>query len=239
MALGSASEYLGVISIARRARSFTDSERDLFAYLAAQTAVSLENAFTHDMARRQAVTDELTGLANARRFHEALARELERTRRFRGQVALVMMDIDDFKRVNDQFGHQQGDIALVEVARELREQCREIDHVARYGGEEMALILPETDLAGAVNLAERVRRAIEGRPIGRLGGDGEIAVTASFGVAAVPESAADAPELISAADRALYRAKQAGKNRVAAAEPYRTPGGGEASRTPTRRRANV
>ncbi len=188
IALGSASEYIGVISIARHGQPFDDGERDLFAYLAAQTAVSVENAFVHENTRREALTDELTGLANVRRFGDALSHELERTRRFSGQFSLVMLDIDDFKRVNDEFGHQQGDVVLVEVARELRDQCREIDHVARYGGEEMALILPETDLAGAVHLAERVRRAIARRPIGRLDDDGSIAVTASFGVAAVPES---------------------------------------------------
>jgi diguanylate cyclase (GGDEF)-like protein len=219
LSVGAISEYVGVISIARRERSFSSVERDLFAYLVAQAAVSVENAFAHERARRQAVTDELTGLANARRFHEALARELERTRRFSTEVGLVMVDIDDFKRVNDEFGHQQGDAVLVEVARALREQCREIDHVARYGGEEMALVLPQTDLAGASELAERVRRAIARKPIGRFDGGGEIGVTASFGVAAVPESAADAQGLIAAADGALYRAKRAGKNRVSRAEP--------------------
>jgi diguanylate cyclase (GGDEF)-like protein len=235
LSVGSISEYVGVISIARRARAFSTAEHDLFAYLVAQAAVSIENAFMHERARQQAVTDELTGLANARRFHEALARELERTRRFSTEVALVIVDIDDFKQVNDEFGHQQGDAVLVEVARALREQCREIDHVARYGGEEMALVLPQTDLAGATELAERVRRAIARKPIGRLDGGGGLGVTASFGVAAVPESAADAQGLIAAADGALYRAKRSGKNRVARAEP-RGPGrldqgiGGEAER---------
>ncbi len=128
IALGSASEYIGVISIARHGQPFDDGERDLFAYLAAQTAVSVENAFVHENTRREALTDELTGLANVRRFGDALSRELERTRRFSGQFSLVMLDIDDFKRVNDEFGHQQGDVVLVEVARELRDQCREIDH---------------------------------------------------------------------------------------------------------------
>ena len=192
----------------------------------------------HENTRREALTDELTGLANVRRFGDALSRELERTRRFSGQFSL-MLDIDDFKRVNDEFGHQQGDVVLVEVARELRDQCREIDHVAGYGGEEMALILPETDLAGAVHLAERVRRAIARRPIGRLDGDGVIAVTASFRVAAVPESASDAQGLIAAADGALSRAKRAGKNRVATAEPSSAARDGEGSRPHTRRRSNV
>jgi diguanylate cyclase (GGDEF)-like protein len=239
ISIGAASEYVGVISIARRRHAFTDSERDLFAYLATQAGVSIENAFFHHHTRRQAVTDDLTGLANARRFHEALARELERTRRFSTEVSLVMADIDDFKLVNDEHGHQQGDAVLVEVAQAMRDQCREVDHVARYGGEEMALILPQTDLAGATELAERVRRAVARRTITRLDGEGELSVTASFGVAAVPESAADAQGLIAAADGALYRAKNAGKNRVARAEPSRRPVSGEADRREARRGANV
>ncbi len=239
VSVGTASEYVGVISIARREREFSDSERDLFAYLAAQAAVSIENAFVHEQTRQQAVTDDLTGLANARRFHEALARELERTRRFSTEVSLVMADIDDFKRVNDEYGHQQGDAVLVEVARAMRDQCREVDHVARYGGEEMALILPQTDLAGAAELAERVRRAVARKAIARLDGEGELAVTASFGVAAVPESAVDAQSLIAAADGALYRAKRAGKNRVGQAEPPRHSGARGGSPGEARREANV
>jgi diguanylate cyclase (GGDEF)-like protein len=132
-----------------------------------------------------------------------------------------MVDIDDFKRINDEYGHQQGDLVLVEVARTLREQCREIDHVARYGGEEMALVLPQTDLTGAIELAERVRGALARMRIPLLAHDGEVRVTASLGVAAVPESADDAEALIAAADVALYRAKQAGKNRVAHAGAQR------------------
>jgi len=239
ISLGSGSEYVGVVSIARRERDFSESQCDLFAYLAAQAAVSIENSFIHERARRQAVTDELTGLANARRFHEALARELERIRRFSGEVSLVMVDIDDFKRVNDEYGHQQGDVVLVEVARALREQCREIDHVARYGGEEMALVLPQTDLTGATELAERVRGAIARMPIPLLVGDGDLGVTASFGVAAVPESAGDAQALIAAADGALYRAKRAGKNRVANAEERRAPATARGPTDEARRGANV
>jgi diguanylate cyclase (GGDEF)-like protein len=239
VSVGTASEYVGVMSIARRGRSFSESERDLFAYLAAQAGVSIENAFVHERTQRQAVTDELTGLANARRFHEALARELERTRRFSGEVSLVMADIDDFKRINDDHGHQQGDAVLVEVARAMRDQCREVDHVARYGGEEMALILPQTDLPGATELAERVRRAVARRTIRRLDGEGELSVTASFGVAAVPESAADAQSLIAAADGALYRAKRAGKNRVAQAQPSHRSASGDGFGGEARRGANV
>lgn len=215
------SRYLGVLSIARRNGAFTDSECELLAYLAGQAAVSLENASLHQTVQRQAITDELTGLYNLRHFHDALDTEIERSRRFSSPVGLVMLDIDDFKPVNDTYGHLQGDLVLREVAHVLHEHSREIDAPARYGGEEMAAILPETDVGGAEQLAERMRAAIEGLRVRRLDGQGELRVTASFGVAALPRSASDKESLIKAADEALYEAKRGGKNRVerAAAAP--------------------
>ena len=120
--------------------------------------MSIENVGLHETVERQAVTDELTGLFNRRRFQEAMATEVERARRFQQPLGLVLLDIDNFKRVNDTYGHQQGDLVLREVARVLRESSREIDEPARYGGEELAVVLPGTDLDGAYNLAERVRR---------------------------------------------------------------------------------
>ena len=125
-----------------------------------------------------------------------------------------MLDIDDFKRINDTFGHLQGDAVLVEVARVLRELSRDIDEPARYGGEELAVILPQTDLNGAELAAERMRLAIEDLRIPALSGGDTLSVTASFGVAALPATAQDRESLIAEADAALYRAKRAGKNRV-------------------------
>ena len=130
-----------------------------------------------------------------------------------------MLDIDDFKVINDTYGHQQGDLVLIEVVRVLRELSRDIDEPARYGGEEMAVILPQTDLHGAELLAERMRLAIEDLEIERLDGGGHLKVTASFGVASLPECARDKDGLIAEADAALYRAKRAGKNRVRHGEP--------------------
>ena len=212
-------EVSALVSVARAGRPFSQRERELFNYLARQAAVSLENVDLHELVQRQAVTDELTGLFNHRRFQEVISSEVERARRFGHSLGLIMLDIDDFKQVNDTFGHQQGDLVLREIGRVLRENSREIDLPARYGGEELAVALPETDLEGAYNLAERIRAAIAELEIPRTDGGGMLPVTASFGVAALPESAAERRSLIGAADAALYRAKRAGKNRTERAEP--------------------
>ena len=221
-------ETLGAISIARRGGDFTIEQCDLLAYLTTQTAVSLENVALHRQIQRQAITDELTGLSNVRHFHELLDQEIERAQRFDNHIGLVMVDVDNFKSVNDTYGHPQGDLVLKEVARVLREQSRDIDFPARYGGEEMSVILPQTDIDGAAMLAERMREAIEELEVRRLDGQGVLKMTASFGVAALPGSATDKRYLIAVADEALYRAKDAGKNRVERAQP--TPGASSGSR---------
>lgn len=208
---------IGVVSVGRRGRTFTEADRELFSYLAGQAGVSIENVGLHETVTIQAVTDELTGLFNHRRFQEALAGEVERSKRFPDQgVGLVLLDIDDFKRVNDTYGHQQGDMVLREVARVLRETSREIDAPSRYGGEELAVVLPGTDLEGAYDMAERVRSGIEELALPVLGSrNGEVLkVTASFGAASIPEAGSEANQLIAAADAALYEAKRGGKNKT-------------------------
>jgi diguanylate cyclase (GGDEF)-like protein len=214
---------VGVVSIARREEPFKRQDVELLEYLASQAAVSIENADLHETVQRQAVTDELTGLANVRELHATLDRELERSRRFGGTLGLMMLDIDDFKRVNDEFGHQQGDEVLSAVASVLREHSRDIDEPARYGGEELAVVLPQTDVEGAVQLAERMCEAIEALKVARVNSSGHLTVTASFGVASFPGSGGDKHALIAAADAALYRAKRAGKNQVQRAEPLAAP----------------
>jgi diguanylate cyclase (GGDEF)-like protein len=166
---------------------------------------------------RQAVTDQLTGLSNHGRFQEMLGIEVEQVRRYTHPLGLILLDIDNFKRFNDTYGHQQGDRVLKAVADVLRENSRDADVPARYGGEEMALILPHTDLAGAHAIAERVRAAIEDLRVPMLEGDGVLRVTASLGVATMLEGEKD--ELVAEADAALYRAKRSGKNRVERATP--------------------
>lgn len=216
-------QYVGVVSIARYGREFSHAEEKLLEYLAAQTVVSVENTDLHQTVQRQAVTDELTGLWNVRHLHDVLDNELERARRFNSSLGLAMLDLDDFKQVNDTYGHQQGDQVLAAVAGALRDFSRDIDTPARYGGEEMAVVLPQTESEGAAQLAERMREAIEKLRIARLDGAGYLRVTASFGVASVPDGAADKDGLIAAADAALYRAKRAGKNRVQRADPVASP----------------
>ena len=180
---------LAIVSVARGDRPFAQAERELFAYLTSQAAVSVENVDLHETVQRQAVTDELTGLFNHRRFQEVMAAEVERARRYDAEMGLIMLDIDNFKRVNDTYGHMQGDMVLREVARVLRQSAREIDEPARYGGEEMAVALPQTDLDGAYRFAERVRQRIEALELPLLDGDGILRVTASFGAAQPVERA--------------------------------------------------
>ena len=129
--------------------------------LGAEAALALENIELHFQVRRQAVTDELTGLANHGRFQELLNAEIEQVRRYHHPIGLIMLDIDDFKAVNDTYGHPQGDAVLRHVASVLRENSRDADSPARYGGEELSLILPHTDLEGAHAIAERIRTAVE------------------------------------------------------------------------------
>jgi diguanylate cyclase (GGDEF)-like protein len=207
---------VGLISVWREREPFARRERELFHYLASQAAVSIENVTLHETVERQAITDELTGLSNRRRFQETMAAEVERSRRFGQQLGLVLLDVDDFKAVNDTYGHQQGDLVLREIARVLRASSREIDEPARYGGEELAVILPGTNLEGAFELAERVREAIEALRLPILGDDDAepLRVTASLGVASLPETGDDVRSIVASADEALYQAKRAGKNQT-------------------------
>ncbi len=214
---GQVSDVAGVVSVGRAGRPFSLAETELFHYLAAQAAVSVENVGRHEAVARQSVTDPLTRLANRRRFDEALAAEVERAIRLGQPLGLVLLDLDDFKAVNDEYGHQQGDVVLREVARAVRRACRDIDIPARYGGEELAVILPGADLDGAYELAERVRRGVEALRVPRLEGEGALRVTTSLGVSAVPSTAEDGGSLVAGADAALYRAKRDGKNRTARA----------------------
>ena len=196
-------------------RPFSQDEGRLAHWLGAQASIALENARLHRAVEQQAITDHLTGLANRRRFSETLSLEVSRAERFGGSLALVFADLDDFKRVNDRFGHHVGDEVLRRFADLMRESVREFDLAVRYGGEEFAVLLPETDLDGGVRLAERLAEAIRGARFTTPAG--EFSVTSSFGVAGFP-AAASMEQLVFAADRALYQAKREGKDRVVASD---------------------
>ncbi|MFL5955542.1 MAG: diguanylate cyclase [Gaiellaceae bacterium] len=192
--------------------SFDAEQVEAAASLAAQVVVALENARLHRIVERQALVDSLTGLANRRSFEEKLRVELARAARFHDSVCVVFADLDDFKQVNDRYGHAAGDEVLKAFAAALRATVRETDVAGRWGGEEFALVLPGTDADGGARLAERARGAIEQGDVQMPNGD-VLSVTASFGVAAYPESH-ELGELLAAADSALYAAKREGKNRV-------------------------
>jgi diguanylate cyclase (GGDEF)-like protein len=200
----------GALAVASRAPGAFPGDRvQLLEAISAQAAVALQNARLYEMA----MVDGLTGLYVRRYFDARLDEEIQRTRRFGSEFSIVLMDIDDFKALNDTYGHTTGDRLLRMIADTVRRQMRGVDTAARYGGEEVSMILPGTSMVDAYNQAERIRQQIAELRLGE--GEGRLSVTASFGIASHPDGGATgAEELIRLADRALYRAKRTGKNRV-------------------------
>jgi diguanylate cyclase (GGDEF)-like protein len=168
---------------------------------------------TLEALRRLATRDQLTGLLNRREFERILTEEEERVRRFKHSLGLVMIDIDHFKAVNDTHGHTAGDVVLREVARRAAAQVRTVDRALRYGGEELALILVQTDRAGALDLARRVCHAIEREPV-IVTDTLALNITVSAGAASMPQDADSGMKLLNAADKALYAAKGRGRNQA-------------------------
>jgi diguanylate cyclase (GGDEF)-like protein len=195
--------------------AFDDEQIATGSSLAAQASVALENAQLHTLGEQQALVDPLTGLANRRSLEESLHEEVSRAQRFEESVCLVLADLDRFKAINDRYGHPTGDRALRVFAQTVRDVVREVDSAGRWGGEEFALILPGTEVAGGVALAERIRMTLAAHEIRATSGE-LVQLTASFGVAAFPQSG-DHSALVAAADEALYWAKRDGRDRVAAA----------------------
>jgi diguanylate cyclase (GGDEF)-like protein len=172
---------------------------------------ALKLAETLDALRRLATRDQLTGLLNRREFERIMVEEEERAHRFGHPLALVMVDIDHFKKVNDKHGHPVGDLVLREVARRVAERVRTVDRVMRFGGEEIAVLLMQTTRAGAVKVARQICKAVETKPV-PLGDGDTLQVTVSAGAAELPTDAETGYALLNAADRALYAAKKRGRN---------------------------
>src|ERR1044071_285137 len=185
--------------------------------LLARTRTLLEFKAYLDVCEEAAFTDHLTGLANRRRFERQLEREVGRTERFGHPFSLLMIDIDNFKNLNDSFGHDAGDDAIRRISKVLREGTRGIDLAARIGGEEFAVLLVETNQGGGLEVAERLRVAIKSLEI-----PSGAQITASFGVAECPTDAQTAAGILKTADVALYEAKRAGRDRVIAAPGVRS-----------------
>ncbi len=183
-----------------------------FNILAMQFALEIEKVLLYETVERLAITDSLTGLYARRYFFERMNEEAQRSKRYKFKFAFLMCDIDDFKQCNDTYGHLVGDVILREIGRIMKESVREIDFVSRYGGEEFALMLPETGEDGARLVAERIRKKIE-ESIFRAY-DEKLKVTISIGIAIYPKDALKMKDLTEKADRALYAAKKSGKNVV-------------------------
>jgi diguanylate cyclase (GGDEF)-like protein len=207
-------EVVGTFTVAaRRPAAFPVDRREMLGVIANQVAISLQNGRMYQALEEQATTDGLTGLVNHRTFQERFAAMLGRADRHKFRVALILTDIDHFKKINDAYGHPAGDQVLGRVAQILKASARKIDIVARYGGEEFAIVLEGTDRAGARQLAERIRNEVSEQ--GFEAGKGRFCATLSLGVAVYPDDGRTKQEVIARSDQALYAAKHAGRNRTA------------------------
>ena len=205
--------FIGMLSAqSYQPDAYTPEDGYLLEMLAATAAVALENTRLLKEIQWLAITDPLTGLYNRRGLFEVGEREVDRYRRFRRPFCVFLLDIDMFKLVNDSYGHYIGDQVLLKMTESLQSQSRDIDILGRYGGEELVMILPETGLEQAIQVAERARIFVQDHPFST--DRGEISVTISIGVAEMDPSTHDLATLIDRADKAMYAAKQAGRNRV-------------------------
>ena len=209
---------IGVLNIGGMVRASASIHREVLSVVAHLAATTVENQLNFERLEREATTDGLTGLSNVRNFKEKLRQELARATRYGRVLSVFLFDIDNFKHYNDRNGHPAGDECLRRTGELLRRSTRTSDLPARYGGEEFVVLLPETDAAGGLAFAEKIRSTIaahdyphrEAQPLG--------CVSISGGVASYPRDGADIDALISAADKALYRAKHSGRNRVLATD---------------------
>jgi diguanylate cyclase (GGDEF)-like protein len=204
----------GMLGFAGKAAARLTGDSEAFLQTVAhQAKIVMENSRLFDKVKSLSIRDSLTGLYNHRHTMEQVANEFGRVGRYEGGVSLLMVDIDHFKRINDQLGHPAGDLILRDLARILKDTLRVVDSVGRYGGEEFVCILPHTNHEEALRTAERIRATIADHVF--RAGQQQSRVTVSIGVATYPSARVDSPGgLLREADKALYRAKEAGRNRV-------------------------
>jgi len=214
MAQRSVVGLLHVLGAVHQPRSVTQSMRLLAESASGHLSLGIGNVQLRETLHHQTITDGLTGLCNRRYLDTTLARELHRAKRARTPLGLIMADLDHFKAVNDDYGHETGDMVLKQFGQLLTRNIRQEDFACRYGGEEITIVLPNADLEVALRRAERLRAEAEAKLRAA-----DRPVTVSLGVAVFPRHGEDAAALLAAADAALYRAKHDGRNRVQSAEP--------------------
>ena len=195
-------------------RQFDREKMRLLSVLASFAAMAIYNATLHNRTKLMAITDALTGLYNHRYFKQIFAQEMVRAKRYMKSLSIILLDIDNFKKYNDTFGHANGDVLLTSIGDIILKTIRSVDYAFRYGGEEFALILPETKLPSAVHVAERLRERIERETAELLTDVCGSGVTVSAGVATYPDNGNQRKDLFAIADGLLYKAKELGKNKV-------------------------
>jgi len=208
-------KLIGIMAVGKKEpHAFGPKQMQILSSLGGQAAVAMANAMLYKKIEKLAITDGLTKVYNHRYFYNRIEEEAERSRRYGTNFSLLMIDVDYFKRFNDKYGHRAGDNALYSVARVLKAGTRTIDVVCRYGGEEFAIVLPETDASSAKVVAERIRRAVQDTYFPVSEDQPPVHVTVSIGISTCPRDTTDVNEMIEMADKALYYSKETGKNKV-------------------------
>lgn len=197
-----------------RQGAFEDQDERFLSVLARSAAMAMENAILHRKTEELTIIDDLTGVFNYRYFSDRIKEEKKRAVRYEQPLSLIMVDIDSFKQVNDNYGHEIGNLVLVGLVTVIKRSIRDVDILCRYGGEEFIVILPNTLEREACKIAERIRSEVEGAQFGGGGSIPAMRVTVSVGVSSFPENGLGHEELINAVDQAMYRAKGSGKNAV-------------------------
>lgn len=208
-------KIIGVLEFVNKTTGdpFTREDLDLLMRLVDQTAIAIERVSLYQKMAELAITDDLTKLFNTRYLNRTIETEIQRSKRYQTSISLIFMDIDYFKQINDQYGHIVGSKVLVEIGQLLLKNLRSIDIVARYGGDEFVIVLPQTPPGAATHIAERIRKAVQQNVFLKKEGY-SLKMTASFGVASYPESAQTKEDLIRLADEAMYRVKYQTRNAV-------------------------